>query len=116
MLWSIVSSHAISASHSTSSTDGIRLSPWPGIRSSAGAPAELAIRGGTIVTSGSREIADLGIRDGRIAQIGGTVTAERELDAAGLLVMPGGIDMHVHLTQVELEEGGAGWVDNFTSG
>jgi dihydroorotase-like cyclic amidohydrolase len=39
---------------------------------------DLVVRGGTIVTPGHREIADLGVQDGRIAQIGGAMTGEDE--------------------------------------
>ena len=60
-------------------------------------PLDLVIRNGTIVTPGHREQADVGIADGRIAQIGGTMTGAGEIDAGGLLVIPGGIDAHVHL-------------------
>lgn len=58
---------------------------------------ELAIRGGTIVTPTGRRRADIGVRDGRIAAIGAVEGADREVDATGLLVMPGGVDTHVHL-------------------
>jgi len=50
---------------------------------------DLVIRGGTIVTPGHGEIADLGVQDGRIAQIGGAMTGEGELGAHALLVVPG---------------------------
>lgn len=78
---------------------------------------DLAIRGGTVVTASSRYEADIGVRDGRIAQIGGSFEADREIDASGRLVMPGGIDMHVHLTPATLPDGGElGWADDFGSG
>ena len=51
---------------------------------------DLVVRGGTIVTPGSREIADVGVRDGGIAQLGGTMAGLDEVDARGLLVLPGG--------------------------
>ena len=57
---------------------------------------DLAIRGGTIVTSKGRRKADIGIKDGKIAAIGAVGSADREFDAHGLLVMPGGVDSHVH--------------------
>src|SRR3989442_14646589 len=75
---------------------------------------ELAIRGGTIVTADARYEADLGIADGRIVQIGGQIAAGRDLDARGRLVLPGGIDMHVHLTSPAGQE--VRWVDDFDSG
>ncbi|MDB5077636.1 MAG: Dihydropyrimidinase [Chloroflexi bacterium] len=82
----------------------------------AAAPVELAIRGGTIVTPDTFAPADIGIRDGRIVQIGGTIAAEREIDARGRYVLPGGIDMHVHLTPVEVADGTVKWMDDFASG
>lgn len=60
---------------------------------------ELLIRGGTCVTPWGTETADVGIRDGRIAALGvpAGATAEAVIDAAGLHVLPGLIDSHVHL-------------------
>ena len=63
---------------------------------------DLVIRDGTVVTPGHRETADIGVRDGRIAEIGGTLAGPEELDAGGLLVLPGGIDAHVHLVYAAL--------------
>jgi dihydropyrimidinase len=81
---------------------------------------EFVIRGGTIVTPGHREAADLGVREGKIAQLGGAMTGEAELDARGLLVIPGGIDAHVHLVCGAPAGVGGGqgpsWVDDFWSG
>ena len=61
---------------------------------------DLAIRGGTIVTASDEFRADIGIRDGQIVshcrQLEG---AAREIDATGLLALPGGIDSHVHISQ-----------------
>jgi hypothetical protein len=45
---------------------------------------ELVVRGGTVVTPGHQEIADVGVQDGRIAQIGGAMTGQVELGAHGL--------------------------------
>ncbi|MGU3360879.1 dihydropyrimidinase [Methylobacterium sp. M6A4_1b] len=75
---------------------------------------DLAIRGGTLVTATDTCPADLGIRGGRIAAIGERITdAARTIDASGLLVLPGGIDSHVHIAQ----ESGPGIVmaDDFAS-
>lgn len=59
---------------------------------------DLAIRNGTIVTADAMFSADLGIRDGRIVQVGGEgIVASSDYDAQGCLVMPGGIDVHTHL-------------------
>ena len=61
---------------------------------------DLAIRGGTVVTASDTVRADIGIRDGRIVTVADRVEgAAREIDAGGLLVLPGGIDSHVHIAQ-----------------
>ena len=61
---------------------------------------DLAIRGGTIVTASDEFRADIGVRNGRIVGIAdGIEGAAREIDATGLLALPGGIDSHVHISQ-----------------
>jgi dihydropyrimidinase len=40
----------------------------------------------------------------------------REIDARELLVMPGGVDPHVHLTCSDASDEDPGWVDDFESG
>lgn len=80
------------------------------------AGVELAIRGGEVVTASGTFRADIGIAAGRIVQIGGELVAERELDARGKLVLPGGIDAHVHLSTPPGRTGEPRWVDDFTSG
>ena len=61
---------------------------------------DLVVRGGTVVTDTDTVRCDVGVRDGRIAELGGNLgPAAREIDAAGLLVMPGGIDAHCHIDQ-----------------
>jgi dihydropyrimidinase len=78
---------------------------------------DLVIRGGTVVTAGSSGECDLGISEGRISQLGGSMRGRREIDAAGALVLPGALDMHVHLTSPEPAEPGVpAWVDDFASG
>lgn len=58
------------------------------------------IKGGTVVTAADTFRADIGILDGRIAVLAGDLDDAGEIiDATGLLVMPGGIDSHVHLEQ-----------------
>src|ERR1700757_690438 len=76
---------------------------------------EFVVRGGTVVTPGHREVADVGVRDGKIAQLGGAMRGQEELDARGLLVIPGGIDAHVHLTKAPGQQE-PNWVDDFWSG
>ena len=66
-------------------------------------PGEILIRSGVIVTETGRLQADLRIRGGEIAEIGRNLTAARgarTFDATGKLVLPGGIDTHVHLNLV----------------
>ncbi|WP_417408990.1 dihydropyrimidinase [Hoeflea sp.] len=61
---------------------------------------ETIIRGGTIVTASDTFSADIGISGGRITALSETLgDAPEIIDATGLLVMPGGIDSHVHLDQ-----------------
>jgi len=60
---------------------------------------QLAIRGGEVVdgSGGQRVHADVGVRDGRIVAVGEDVgDAEQTLDATGLVVAPGFIDVHTH--------------------
>jgi dihydropyrimidinase len=78
---------------------------------------DLVVRGGTVVTAGSSGLCDVGIADGKIVQLGGPLRGRAELDAAGALVLPGGIDMHVHLSPgAPPEPGVPGWADDFRSG
>lgn len=63
-------------------------------------PFDVVIRNGTVVTSAESRRADVGIRDGRIAAIGGDLgPAGATIDATGRLVLPGGIDAHCHIDQ-----------------
>jgi N-acyl-D-aspartate/D-glutamate deacylase len=59
----------------------------------------MVITGGRVVdpASGLDGVSDVAIADGRIAAIGtGLGTAERVIDATGLVVAPGFIDLHAH--------------------
>ncbi len=77
---------------------------------------DLVIRGGTVVTVGGRATVDIGVENGKIVQLGGAMSAGKELDAAGLFVTPGGVDPHVHLTPPTREADGWKWSDDFESG
>src|SRR5437867_1777917 len=60
---------------------------------------DLVIRGGRVVdgTGSPERSADVAVRGGRIAEIGRvTGAARRTLDADGLLVTPGFVDIHTH--------------------
>lgn len=76
---------------------------------------DLVVRNGTVVTAADTSTCEVGIRDGRIVAL-----AERldpgspTLDAGGRLVLPGGIDSHVHLDQYSGDE--TVMADDFLSG
>ena len=58
------------------------------------------VRGGTVATASDTFSCEIGIREGRIAALGDDLgTADEIIDAAGKLVLPGGIDSHVHISQ-----------------
>jgi dihydropyrimidinase len=58
------------------------------------------IRGGTVATASDTFACDVGISGGKIAALGADLGAALEIvDASGLLVLPGGIDSHVHIAQ-----------------
>lgn len=76
---------------------------------------DFAIRGGTVVTASDRFRADIGVKDGRIVEIAETVAdAREEFDASGRLVLPGGVDGHVHLAQPTSD--GTVMADDFETG
>src|SRR5712675_3150548 len=61
---------------------------------------DIHIKGGTIVdgTRVPRYQGDLWIKDGKIAQLGGRAvgSAKKTIDAGGLIVAPGFVDLHTH--------------------
>lgn len=76
----------------------------------------LLIKNGRIVNDDGIEEADVYIEDGIIKQVGRNLIipgGTRTIDAAGKLVMPGGIDPHTHF---ELEMMGAKTADDFYKG
>lgn len=75
---------------------------------------DLVIAGGTVVTAADSYAADIGIKDGRIVQIGTGLSGAERIDATGFLVLPGGIDAHVHLDQPTSD--GTVMADDFASG
>lgn len=77
---------------------------------------DTVIRNGLVVTPATQGVSDIGLKDGKIVQLGGDIDADEEVDAGGKYVVPGGIDMHVHLTPVEIEGGTVAWADDFESG
>src|SRR5207244_8067727 len=70
-------------------------------RLAEGTMFDLIVTGGTAVMPASTEAADIGVSGGKIAAIGApgslaAVGAGRTVDAAGQIVIPGGIDPHIH--------------------
>lgn len=75
---------------------------------------ELVVRGGTVVTAEASVRADVGVDGGLITALAPSLPpGRRELDATGLLVLPGGVDVHTHL---DAQVGGVRAVDDFESG
>ncbi|WP_439814869.1 N-acyl-D-amino-acid deacylase family protein [Zavarzinia sp. CC-PAN008] len=62
-------------------------------------PLDLVVRGGTVFdgTGAAPIVADIGVADGRIVAVGPDLPqAAQEIDARGLMVTPGWVDMHTH--------------------
>src|SRR5262252_1845449 len=74
----------------------------------------IVIRGGTVVLPQGVARVDIGIRDEIIAAIGEHLGAGiTEIDAAGRIVTPGGVDPHAHIEQIS--GGGLLNADSFES-
>ena len=75
---------------------------------------DLVIRNGLVVNADGTQSADVGIAGETIVQVGGDIAgAAREIDAGGLYVMPGGVDVHTHL---DLDLPGFQTADDFRTG
>ena len=61
--------------------------------------SSLLIRNGTVVTATDRYQADVYIEGEQVSMIGASldVSADREIDANGCYLFPGGIDAHTHM-------------------
>jgi dihydropyrimidinase len=75
---------------------------------------ELVVRGGTVVAGADVFRGDVGIRGGRIATLGERLDGARVIDAEGLIVLPGGVDSHCHIEQ--LNPGGGTEEESFVTG
>lgn len=75
----------------------------------------LLIQNGTLVTATETKKADIFVENGRITRGQGhpAQAASRVIDATGMLVMPGGIDVHTHL---DMPFGGTTSADDFETG
>jgi dihydropyrimidinase len=77
---------------------------------------DTVIRNGTIVTATDTYLSDVGISNGKISVIGLDLPVEsagKVIEARGMMVMPGGIDVHTHL---DMPFGGTMSADDFESG
>src|SRR5579862_9783099 len=74
---------------------------------------DLIVRGGEVVNHAGRGPADVGVREGRIADVGdlGQASAGEVFDATGLTVLPGVVD-----TQVHFREPGMEWKEDLETG
>ncbi len=75
---------------------------------------DLVIKGATLVSASDSFVADIAVKNGKIAAVG-ALEAEgvRTIDARGLVAVPGGIDVHTHFDMPFM---GATTIDDFTSG
>jgi len=66
---------------------------------------DLVFKGGTLVNHAGEGLADIGVRDGRIAAIGDIAEgiAGETIDVTGLHILPGVIDSQVHFREPGLE-------------
>src|SRR4029077_18277627 len=74
------------------------------------------IKNGTIVTAAEITAAGVGISDGKVAAVAPQLSGENAtntIDAAGYLLLPGGIDVHTHL---DMPFGGTTSADDFQTG
>jgi dihydroorotase len=66
---------------------------------------DLVFKGGTVVNHAGEGLADIGVKDGKIASIGsiGDGLAGETIDARGLHILPGVIDTQVHFREPGME-------------
>jgi len=77
---------------------------------------DTVIRNGTVVTATDTCVADIGVSGHKVSAIGAQLPIENAgqvIDAAGCLVIPGGIDVHTHL---DMPFGGTMSADDFETG
>jgi dihydropyrimidinase len=92
---------------------------WVDIREKTGISLymkNLLIKGGLVVTESAETVCDILCEGGKISQIGNSLNGGEEtetIDAAGKIVIPGGVDAHTHLC---LDTGKAVASDDFYTG
>jgi dihydropyrimidinase len=98
----------------------LTIFPSQSIESSTQMSQNLIIRNAKVITSEQRFKGDIRISQGQIVEIDINIPkgdkTYQEIDAGGFLVLPGGIDPHVHLTLPGSVPDGESWIDDFTSG
>src|SRR5580704_2590798 len=61
---------------------------------------DLVIRNGTVATAADTTRCDVAVKDGVVVALGqGLAAGDRDIDASGRFVLPGGIDSHCHIEQ-----------------
>lgn len=60
---------------------------------------DLVIKNGLVILPSGETETDVAVKDGKIAAIGKDLLGEKEIDATGLVVSPGMVDAHVHITE-----------------
>ena len=73
--------------------------------------SDLILAGGTVLTADGVKEIDIGVSDGRIAEIGVGLEGNETIDCTGSWVGPGLVDLHAHF-----REPGQEWKEDITSG
>ena len=75
---------------------------------------DLVIKNGTVATAADVITCDIGISGGRIVALAEDLHGDKVIDATGKIVMPGGVDSHLHLDQPTGD--GSVMADDFLTG
>lgn len=59
---------------------------------------DMVIKNGTVIFEDTTAVCDVAVKDGKIAAIGQDLEGDEVIDATGLVVSPGMIDGHAHIT------------------
>lgn len=61
---------------------------------------DLIIKNGTVILENESRVVDIAVADGKIAAIGENLgDAKQIMDATGLIVSPGMVDAHTHISE-----------------
>jgi hypothetical protein len=74
---------------------------WCAVMNGVSPPAfDVVVRNARVATASDVFVADIGIINGKITALGQSLAlGQTEIDAAGRVVTPGGVDAHCHLDQ-----------------